>query len=1156
MFVAASGGATPASAATPQWRLDSRSAPTLLPSPGNKAVIIAQVSNLGDAEVKGTKPITLTDVLPEKMLKATAISAKFSGTVGESENTKCSLETVSCTTTNTILPYARLEVHITVENVEAQPGVITNEVMVAGGELPAGGEMSSATRPQAITVSPAVTPFGVEKYEFTPENEDGSADLQAGSHPFQLTTTLDLNETVAFEGGEPVPTAPSLAKDLTFSLPPGLLGDPNAIKQCTDAQFASLSGSLPVNACPSDTVLGVASTYIGHALPQSSNQFILNVPVFNLVPAKGEPARFGFEASSVPVIFDTSVRTSGDYGVVVSVHNVSELPQVLESQVTLWGEPGAEVHDRSRGWACLSTLNAGTPEKCIAPEERPTEPFLTLPTSCTGPSTTLMEGTSWAREEVKKISELPGLQGCEQVPFNPSIAVQPIAEAEGEASSPTTSANTPTGLRVEVELPQKKTTLAEGALGEADVRDSTVTLPAGIQLSPAAANGLQACSTEEVGYIGEAVTKDPRSEGAPEPLQFSTVPAQCPKASKVGIVHIDTPLLAHELVGGVYLARQEANPFGSVFALYIVAEDEASGVRVKLAGKVTPDPNTGQLTTTFTTTPQTPFERLTLEFFGGPHASVTTPPLCGGYATTGSFTPWSVPTPQPVESAQFQITSGPGGGACPSSFEPGFGVGSTNLQASGYTSFKVNITRPDPDQALTSLSMRLPSGLAGMLSHVTLCDEADANAGTCPEGSLIGHATASAGLGPEPFTQTGSVYITEKYDGAPFGLSIVTPTKAGPFDFGNLIVRSTINIDRNTAALTITNGLPTMIDTATHKTGIPTQLKQISVTIDRPGFQFNPTNCTPTHIGATFTGAQGATSTKSVPFQVANCSSLSFKPTFTASTQGRTSKTDGASLTVKVTSGFGQANIGKTDLTLPKAMPSRLTTIQKACVAAVFEANPAACPEGSNIGTATVHTPVLNNPLTGPAYLVSHGAAEFPDVEFVLQGEGITLVLDGKTDIKKGVTYSRFETLPDAPVSTFETVLPEGPHSALAANGNLCTQSLTMPTVITGQNGAVIKQNTKIAVAGCPPSVSITKIRVKGNAILVTVNLSEAGTAKISGKGLKTTVKRGLKAGIHTIRVPLTNAGKSAKRSHKKMKVQASLTVGRQSATGTASVKA
>jgi hypothetical protein len=366
--------------------------------------------------------------------------------------------------------------------------------------------------------------------------------------------------------------------------------------------------------------------------------------------------------------------------------------------------------------------------------------------------------------------------------------------------------------------------------------------------------------------------------------------------------------------------------------------------------------------------------------------------------------------------------------------------------------------------------MKLPTGLAAILASVTPCPEAQASQGTCGPDSLIGHAVSSSGLGSDPFSLGGTVYLTGPYKGAPFGVEIVTPAVAGPFNLGVVLVRSSINVDPYTAAVTISGAVPTMVETATAgRVGIPVQLKRTTVTVDRPGFQFNPTNCTRTAITATLGGAQGAAANVSTPFQVANCSKLKFAPVFEAFTEAKTSKFNGASLIVRVSSpGLGQANIAKTVISLPKVLPSRLTTIQKACVDKVFEANPANCPEGSNIGIAKITTPVFKNQLTGPAYLVSHGNRAFPDVVFVLQGEGVTIILDGNTDIKNGITTSSFNALPDAPFTKFETILPEGPHSALAAFGSLCTSPLSLPTVITAQNGNVITQNTKLTVTGCP----------------------------------------------------------------------------------------
>ncbi len=548
----------------------------------------------------------------------------------------------------------------------------------------------------------------------------------------------------------------------------------------------------------------------------------------------------------------------------------------------------------------------------------------------------------------------------------------------------------------------------------------------------------------------------------------------------MGTVSIKTPLLDHELQGAAYLASQDTNPFASPLVLYLLVHDPISGVQVKLAGTVSPDPVTGQLTSTFANTPELPFEELKLHFFDGPRASLSTPPSCGSYATDASFTPWSAGPAAPA-SASFAITSGAEGSGCPNpaGLAPAFNAQSTSTQAGAFTAFTLNLGHRDQDQPLSGMTIHLPQGVAAMLASLTPCPEPQASRGECGPESQIGQATAYAGLGPEPDQQTGRVYLTGPYGGAPFGLSIATPAVAGPFNLGTVVVRATINVDPNTAAVTITSAIPTVVQgVGMAPSGVPLQLKQLQVTVDRPGFEFNPTSCNKMAVTGTLTGSEGASAQVSSPFQVAGCQGLPFHPRLEVSTQGQASRANGASLTVKVTSqGLGVANIAKTKLTLPAALPSRLTTIQKACPDSVFQSTPAdpggACDEGSLIGEGIAHTPVLRAPLKGPAYLVSHGGAAFPDVEFVLKGEGILLVLDGKTDIKNGITTSEFNSVPDAPVESFEAILPMGPHSALSAYASasnpydLCAANLAIPTVITAQNGAVIEPTTKITPQGC-----------------------------------------------------------------------------------------
>jgi hypothetical protein len=356
----------------------------------------------------------------------------------------------------------------------------------------------------------------------------------------------------------------------------------------------------------------------------------------------------------------------------------------------------------------------------------------------------------------------------------------------------------------------------------------------------------------------------------------------------------------------------------------------------------------------------------------------------------------------------------------------------------------------------------------------------------------------------------GKVYLTGPYKGAPFGLVEIVPVLAGPFDLGTVVVRQTINVDPHTAQVSVSSDpFPTIID------GIPLRLRTVHVEINRPEFMLNPTNCSQLQITGRLTGEQGASAPLSSPFEVGNCATLPFKPALTASTQAKTSKQNGASLRVKVTQKPGEANIHRVDLQLPTVLPSRLSTLQKACTVEQFDTNPAGCPPGSVIGTATAITPVLQTPLTGPAYLVSHAAAAFPDIEFVLQaderGGNIEIVLDGKTQIKKGITYSHFETVPDAPISSFETNLPEGPHSVLSTaypgRTNLCAQKLLMPLALTGQNGAVIKQTQRIGVTGCQYALSVSSHSVKNRTLTLHIVVPAAGKLTVSGKQLRSTSK-------------------------------------------------
>jgi hypothetical protein len=1021
-------------------------------SEGGSGRIVLQAFNLGDAPIDGkADPVTLTDKLPPGLVAgglAGATGKSFFPELDRAESLTCSVSTVSCTFEGVLEPYERLEVVVWVTRTGAA-GREENQTEATGG----GASAASAVAP--VTLGEGPVPFGVESFEVTPEEEGGAPATQAGSHPFQLTTMLRFNET-----GES-PFQPAQPRNLTIDMPAGLVGNAAAAPKCSFAAFSREEKS--INECPADTAVGVATLGAVAFPPPVASFFSGTVPVYNLTPALGEPARFGFIAANVPVVFDTHLRAGGDYGVTITVQNLTESAASLSSVVSLWGVPGNPVHDRSRGIECILH---GEQEGC-GPSLGSEKPFLSLPSVCV-PLQSSVVAQSWApgAEPLPPVeSSYKGLvDGCNREGFAPSLEVQ----------SSSMAAFSPTELQVHLHVPQL-TGEAPGGVSEADVRNTTVTLPPGLQVNPAAAGRLQACSEAQIGYTGspDAQTgellfaeESQAERDGEEPHSYG-----CPDASKIGTVRVKTPLLEEELTGAVYQAAQGANPFGSLLAVYIVAEAPKTGVRIRLAGKVQVAPD-GQLVSTFYNTPQTPFEDFELKFFGGGKAALATTG-CGSYQTTSVFESWAGGAPVSPLTAPFSVSTGPVGGACASpGFAPAFLAGTSTNQAGGFSPFVTTLTRKDGEQTLSTASVTMPRGLLGMISKVTPCKEAQANIGACPAASRIGHVIAQAGVGSEPLVlpQPGKpedpVYLTGPYKGAPFGIAIVVPAEAGPFNLDEgghpVVVRGKVEVNPLTGQVTIvTDPAPTRLQ------GIPLDVRDVEVVVDKPGFTFNPTSCAATKVLGTIGSSEGASEKVSSPFQAADCASLPFKPSFKAFTRARHTKRFGAYLQVVVKSSAGQANIGKVHVKLPRVLPARLATLKLACSEAQFAKNPAGCPAASKVGYAKATTPVLPVPLTGPAIFVSHGGAAFPNLDIVLQGDHVTLDLVGNTLIKKGVTTSTFASVPDAPVNRFVLTLPEGPHSALAANGNLCREKPRMPTVITGQNGAVIEQDTKITVLGC-----------------------------------------------------------------------------------------
>ncbi len=916
----------------------------------------------------------------------------------------------------------------------------------------------------AFAAPAAQADFGLNGFSFTLANADGSPAIQAGSHPFALTSSFSVNTTPDPEIGEEVPAGD--IKTLHFQLPAGLIGSRSAVPRCSTTDFLDIGVDDGDPACSNATAVGVARVHIlHHEGPGEAD------PIYNLVPPPGVAALIGFNVFGVPVTVEIGVNPEAPNNLTAALVNIPQAVDVYAGSVQLWGIPAAHAHDPFRG-KCLAHVGGSGEEfvsEGICDTGASEVPFITLPRSCTGPLAMSFEAISWqepfATPNVGS-SETPGMTGCSKLAFNPTVTAQPTSRA----------AESPTGLDFGLDVHDEGLTSPTG-LAQSDIKKAVVTLPEGMTANPSLAEGLNVCSEEDL-----------KRETA------SSAPGEgCPEESKIGTLEVESPLLEEPLKGTLYIAKPHANPFNSLLALYFVIKNPTLGIIIRQPALVEPNLTTGQLVTVVENIPQLPFSHFRLHFREGARSPLVTPPACGSYNASAVLTPWSGGPPV-TTSSMFQIIAGPGAGPCPAGgvppFAPQLTAGMQNNNAGSFSPFDLRLTRADGESEVSSFSTSMPEGLTGVLTGIPFCPEAaielartktgvqEQNEPSCPAASQLGHSLVGTGVGSALAYTPGRIYLAGPFHGDPFSLVSVTSAVVGPFDLGTVVIRFGLRIDPRTAQVNVdpsgSEPIPTIIQ------GIVTHVRDIRVYIDRPNFTLNPTSCAPMAISSTLTSNLGQSSTTSSRFQAADCANLAFKPSFTVSTSGKTSKANGASLTVKLaypTAPQGtQANIRSVKVELPKQLPSRLTTLQKACTAAQFDANPAGCPAASVIGHARAITPLLPVPIEGPAYFVSNGGEAFPNLIMVLQGYGITIDLVGDTFISKaGITSSTFKTVPDQPVTSFELVLPQGPYSALTANGNLCTSKLVMPTEFVGQNGALLNQNTKVSVTGCPKAKVLTR---------------------------------------------------------------------------------
>jgi hypothetical protein len=1035
---ASSAIAAPASA--PAWKVTVTPGPTYFAPGDSSGEDRYQVTavDVGGAPTNG-EPITLDATLPAGLTLDVNGPA---GTDDQGNSLSCSAgPPITCTDPAALQPGRAVGMSIPVDVAQDAGPMVTTEAVVQGGGAP------SASASNTTTISETPANFGLQSSEGSLTNGDGSADTQAGSHPYSMTVRFALNDVIdPFGEGYPTIAPAGDAREVTANLPAGVVVNPEATPvRCTEAELES------ANECPLASQVGTIRATSGTffhspATDTGGNSDIgSGEPLWNMVPPAGVPAEFGFNAigGGIYVHLLGGVRTGGDYGLTSTTGDILQKGLITAVSATLWGDPSDSSHDYQRGQC------ANREEGCPKSVEPTQKPFLTLPSACSGPLSGTISADSWQDSDFLPLDRFEtegpggapaGVTGCELLDFSPSLNVAP--EPEGVAAS------SPSGLNVDLGVPQEE---SPQGLSEANLRDATVVLPAGMAISPSSANGLGACGPAEIGLHDVA---------APS----------CPASSKVGTAEVLTPLLEEPLKGSVYLAQQGSFE-GSLIGLYLAAE--GSGVLIKLGGKVTLDAETGQVTATFADNPQLPFSRLKVRFFGGPRAPLATPATCGTYTTTSDLKPWSAPQsgPDATPSSSFQITSGPNGAPCVNSEaegpnHPSFEAGTVTPLGGTYSPLVVKISREDGSQRINNFDLTLPKGLLGKLAGIPYCPEAaiaaaEAHGGvaeqqhpSCPAASQLGTVEVGLGAGSQPFHTSGKVYLAGPYKGAPISLVAITPAVAGPFDLGTVVDRVASYLAPEDVQIHSVSGtLPHILD------GIPLDIRSITVDLDRPEFIVNPTNCEAMSVTGSLTSLTGSVAPLASRFQVGGCAGLPFKPKFSLRMKGGTRRHQFPSLNVAITFPPGpHANFRSAVVSLPHSEFVEQGHIRTICTRVQFAAGGGGgeqCPAASIYGHAEVQTPLLDQPLVGPVFQRSSDH-KLPDLAVALRGQ-IDLTEDGviSSDSQQGIR-STFSVIPDANFSRFHLQMEGGKRGLIVNSENLCEKPQRANVKMIAQNGKVL----------------------------------------------------------------------------------------------------
>ncbi len=916
----------------------------------------------------------------------------------------------------------------------------------------------------------------------------------AGHPPIGFTNYIIQHEPITeapleLENGTPVPVETKVTsikepvanrdiKTLRVDLPPGLTVNPNAAPKCPLATFE-------VGGCEGASKVGeeevTVITTVPHAihvpgttepelfLPKGAivppTPGLTKVPVYNIEPNNGEPALFGFIAAGQKVFLKTEVAWESDFHESFRIElEPSEPPfETLVSRLINFGATTGDGTYINNPTTCFDPTEAANEHLYSTwfRAESYGEPDANFPNGSTPVEAKVAENK--AGEEV-----LVQQEGCESVPFDPAINVEPG----------TKEVDSPAAANVETTL--KYLNGGESSQQESHLRKAVVSLPKGMGLNPSGSNGLVACTDAQF-KKGQRVYDN-----------------ECPAASRVGTVEIDSPPLDKALTGGIYVGEQKSSDpaSGEEFRILVEAKEPEEGIDVRLVGNVAADPNTGQLTTTFDEQeigpfagnlpkglPQVPFTSVKLRFDGA-KATLTSPPTCSASESTGQMTPWARPDEQVPVTSKFTLSSIPGGGSCPTTlgarpFSPSYTATTDSPKAGAYTPFRVTIGRTDGQQELKVINVTLPKGLTGNLSGIPYCSDqaiaaAAASSGkaqqaspSCPSASRIGSTSTTAGTGSHPVTLGGSAYLAGPYKGAPLSMAVVTPSVSGPFDLGTVVVRVALNVNPETAQINaVSDAIPDVYG------GVKLDIRSIAVNVDREKFMINPTNCATQATTGTISGGGSnpadasafSSSPVNAAFHTTECNKLGFKPKLHTRLFGPTQRNKNPRIRAILEARNGDANVARTALNLPHSLFLDNSHIKTVCTRPQLASQ--TCPKGSIYGHAEAITPLLSQKLKGNVYLVSSNH-QLPDLLADLRGQ-VNIQLRGVISSKHGGLKTVFNNVPDVPVKKFILNMQGGKKSLLINSTNLCAKPQRAVLNIKGQNGKQVKNNKYPLNLSCP----------------------------------------------------------------------------------------